>query len=214
MANPSSSILGVLLAGGQSRRMGNGDKCLASLSGQPLLTHAIERLGLQVAGLVLNTNGDPQRFAEFNLPVVPDTVDGFVGPLAGILAGMLWARQNSPQTRFVASVATDTPFFPRDLVARLVASLDELHEVAIVRSRDRNYPVFGLFPVALAEDLDAFLRDTENLAVMAWIDRQRSAFVAFDTPDDLAFNQFLNINTPEDMSTAEAAIRSVRLHDS
>ena len=210
MTSPSPSILGVLLAGGRSRRMGSGEKSLVSLAGQPLLAHAIERLRPQVAGLIVNANGDPQRFAAFDLPVVPDTVDGFVGPLAGILAGMLWAQQNLPQIRFVASVATDTPFFPRDLVERLVASLDKEHEVAIVRCGDRNYPVFGLFPVTLAKDLDVFLRESTNLAVMAWVDRLRSAFVAFDPPDDPAFNPFLNINTPEDMSAAEAAIRNVR----
>lgn len=209
MTNPPSSILGVLLAGGRSRRMGNGDKCLALLAGQPLLVHAIERLRPQVTGLVLNSNGDPERFAQFNLPMAPDTVDGFVGPLAGILTGMLWARKHVPETRYVATVATDTPFFPNDLVARLLAAIDDKHELAIARYGDQNYPVFGLFPIALSDDLEVFLRDSDNLAVMAWIDRHRSAFVAFDPPPDPGFNPFLNINRPEDMAMAEKMMRAV-----
>ena len=188
--------------------MGNGDKCLVPLGGQPLLVYAVERLRPQVTRLVLNANGDPERFARFDLPVVPDTVDGFVGPLAGILAGMQWAQSHAPQTRFVATVATDTPFFPSDLVARLLAAIDDEHELSVARCGDRDYPVFGLFPITLADDLEVFLQNTRNLAVMAWIDRQRSAFVAFDPPGNRSVNPFLNINAPKDIAVAEAAMRS------
>lgn len=206
MTSPSPSILGVLLAGGRSKRMGSGDKCLEVLAGRPLIAHAIERLGPQVDRLVINANGDPQRFAQFDLPVVADTIDEFPGPLAGILAGMRWATQHSPQSRFIASVATDTPFFPRNLVARLLKAIGENDEMAIVRSGERHYPVFGLFPIALAEDLDLFLRDASNLSVMAWIDRQHCAFAAFDPPEDIAVDPFLNINTPEELAAAEKVI--------
>jgi molybdenum cofactor guanylyltransferase len=211
MTNPPSPILGVLLAGGQSRRMGNGDKYMALLGGQPLLVHAIERFRPQVAGLIINANGDPERFARFDLPVAPDTIDGFIGPLAGILAGMLWARRHAPETRYVAAAATDTPFFPRDLVSHLLAAIDNEHELAIARYGGQDYPVFGLFPITLADDLEVFLRDSDNLAVMAWIDRHRSAFVAFDPPPDPGFNPFLNINRPEDMAMAEETMRALGL---
>jgi molybdopterin-guanine dinucleotide biosynthesis protein A len=116
-------IIGVLLAGGQARRMGGGDKCLVELGGKPLLAHAIERLRPQVDILLLNANGDPARFASFGLKVIADSVEGFAGPLAGILAGMEWAQAHQPGARFIdasviVTVATDTPFFPLDLVAR------------------------------------------------------------------------------------------------
>lgn len=213
MTIPSSIAVGVLLAGGKSLRMGDGDKCLAPLAGKSLLARAIDRLDPQVGELIINANGDPSRFAQFGLPVVPDTISGFAGPLAGILAGMLWARRHSPKTRFVATVATDTPFFPRNLVACLLSSLDDNDELAVVRCGDQEYPVFGLFPISLAEDLGAFLRETRNRAVMAWIDGHRSKAVAFDPLNNLAVNPFLNINTPDDMAAAELAIESRRMKE-
>jgi molybdopterin-guanine dinucleotide biosynthesis protein A len=109
-------IAGVILAGGLARRMGGGDKALLELAGETLLARVIARLKPQVGEMVLNANGDPARFAEFGLPVVADTVEGFAGPLAGILAGMRWAAAKGYS--HVASAAGDTPFFPADLVAR------------------------------------------------------------------------------------------------
>ena len=183
--------------------MGRGDKSLALLGGKSLLAHAIDRLRPQVPALILNANGDPERFSAFGLPVVPDSVAGLVGPLAGILAGMLWARENLPEIRHVAVVATDTPFIPADLVARLHTALDEDHTIAIARYGDRDYPVFGVFPVTLAEDLESFLGESRNLAVMAWLDRHRTAAVIFDPADSQSSNPFFNINTPDDLAKAE-----------
>jgi molybdenum cofactor guanylyltransferase len=205
-----SSILGVLLAGGRAERMGGGDKCLVELGGRPLLAHAVERLRPQVGALLLNANGDPERFAAFGLPIVADTMTGFRGPLAGILAGMTWAREHAPEVSFVATAATDTPFFPRDLVARLSAAIDEGHALAIARCEGRDYPVFGLFPVGLADDLSAFLATSPNLAVMAWIDRHPSSAVAFASGDPAM--PFLNINQPADLKGAEGALRAKKLH--
>ncbi len=105
-------VVGLLLAGGQSRRMGGGDKSLRLLGDRPLLAHVIERMRPQVTALVLNANGDPARFAAFGLPVVADSVPDFAGPLAGILAGLDWAAANRPDCPMVASVATDAPFLP------------------------------------------------------------------------------------------------------
>jgi molybdopterin-guanine dinucleotide biosynthesis protein A len=208
---PSSAILGVLLAGGRSERMGGGDKCLVELNGRPLLAHAIERLRPQVASLVLNANGDPKRFARFGLPVVADTVTGFAGPLAGILAGMLFAQDRGPGIRYVATVATDSPFFPGDLVARLSAALEGGGKLAIARCGGRDYPVFGLFPIGLAGDLAEFLATSRNLAVMAWIDRHASSSVEFEAPGG-APDPFSNVNTPDDLAVAEAALRAAKLH--
>src|SRR5436190_5992522 len=115
------NIVGLLLAGGLSRRMGGGDKALRLLGGRTLLDHVIDRLRPQVAALVLNANGDPARFARFGLPVVADSVPDFAGPLAGILAGLDWTAANRPDCPLVVSLATDAPFLPPDLVARLVA---------------------------------------------------------------------------------------------
>ena len=110
----ASPVVGVILAGGLARRMGNaaqGDKALLRLGDQPILTHVIERMRPQVDHLVINANGPPERFAAFGLPVVSDPIDGFVGPLAGVLAGMEWARDNVPEAKWIATIACDTPFF-------------------------------------------------------------------------------------------------------
>ena len=118
-ANPV--VLGLLLAGGLARRMGGGDKPLRTIAGRPILDHVIERLAPQCVGLLVNANGDPTRFARWGLPVVADGVADFPGPLAGILAGLEWAVAMRPDVTHVVSVAADTPFIPRDLVARFVA---------------------------------------------------------------------------------------------
>ena len=132
-------IIGVLLAGGRSSRFGGGDKCLSALAGKPLLAHAIERFKPQVETLLLNANGDARRFARFGLKVIADyaspRIGEFAGPLAGVLAGMEWTRAHRPEARFLVTAATDTPFFPLDLVARLVEAGDGL---AVAQSAERR----------------------------------------------------------------------------
>lgn len=204
----ASQVLGVLLGGGRSQRMGNEDKCLSLLAGRPLLEYAIDRLRPQVGALVLNANGAPDRFASFGLPVIADTVPGYLGPLAGFLAGMRWADVHMADARFIATVATDTPFFPLDLVAELSAAIDTQHDVAVARSAGRDYPVFGLFPVALVDDLDTYLKTGDNRAVMAWLDHQRTAFVDFSPTSDNTYDPFFNINTTADLAVAESALRA------
>ena len=131
------NIVGLLLAGGQSRRMGGGDKALRLLGGRSLLERVIERLRPQTAALVLNANGDPRRFAGFGLPVVADSIADFAGPLAGILAGLDWAAAHRPNCPVVASVATDAPFLPEDLAAGARA----------VYRGGRDHLVLGIDPV-------------------------------------------------------------------
>ena len=113
-------VAGIILAGGQARRMGGGDKALLEADGKPLLGHVIERLAPQVSEIAINANGDANHFAGFGLPVIADTVDGFVGPLGGVLAGMRWAAKQGHS--HIVSAAGDTPFFPADLVEKLLAA--------------------------------------------------------------------------------------------
>ena len=197
-------IIGLLLAGGQSRRMGGGDKTLRSLGGIPLLDRVIERLRPQVEALVLNANGDPARFARYGLPVVADGIPGFAGPLAGVLAGLEWVAAHRPDCRYVASVATDAPFLPRDLVARLAAGREAAHaDLACAASGDRAHPVFGLWPVRLREDLRYALAEEGIRKVDLWTARHRLATVPFpDQPVD----PFFNANRPEDFAAATALL--------
>jgi molybdenum cofactor guanylyltransferase len=201
-------VAGLLLAGGQSRRMGGGDKALRPLGGMALLDRVIERLQPQVDALVLNANGDPARFARFGLPVVSDSVPGFAGPLAGVLAGLDWAASQRPDCLYIGSVATDAPFLPADLVARLAAELEAAHaDLACAASGGRAHPVFGLWPVRLREDLRRAVVEEEIRKVDLWTARHRLVTVSFaDRPVD----PFFNANRPEDLDTA-AALLDVRL---
>ena len=198
MAEP---VLGVLLAGGQSRRMGGGDKCLRPLGGRAILARIVERAEPQCAALLLNANGDPARFAAFGLPVVADPLDGFQGPLAGVLAGMEWAALHRADLPWIVSIATDTPFFPTDLVARLLAAVTaESAELACAASNGQAHPVFGLWPVGLRDALRQALVEEGMRKIDAWTARYRLATVEFAaTPVD----PFFNTNAPEDLAEAE-----------
>lgn len=194
-------VVGVLLAGGQSRRMGGGDKCLRPLGGRPLLAHVIERARPQVSALVLNANGDPARFAEFGLPVVHDTVEGFAGPLAGVLTGLEWAAATAPDAHWVATFATDAPFLPLDLVARLSSSVSNAAaDMACATSGQRDHPVFGLWPVSARHDLRRAMVDEDIRKVDLWTARYRLARAVYPTEP---VDPFFNTNRPDDLAEAE-----------
>ena len=195
------TVVGLLLAGGQSRRMGGGDKCLRPLAGRPLLAHVVDRARPQVSALVLNAAGDPARFAAFDLPVVPDTVGGFAGPLAGVLTGLDWAARNAKESSWLATFATDAPFFPEDLVARLATAVgDQGADMACAASGGRAHPVFGLWPVALRSELRRALTKEDVRKIDLWTARYRVAVV--DWPSEPT-DPFLNVNRPEDLAHAE-----------
>ena len=199
-------VVGLLLAGGQSRRMGGGDKALRLLGGIALLDRVIERLRPQVDALVLNANGDRARFARFALPTVADSVPGFAGPLAGVLAGLDWAASHRPDCPYVVSVATDAPFLPADLVARLAHGLDEARaDLACAASGGRSHPVFGLWPVWLRDDLRRAVVDQAISKVDLWTARYVLATVPFD---DQPVDPFFNANRPEDLETAAALLKA------
>ncbi|MEM7731285.1 MAG: molybdenum cofactor guanylyltransferase MobA [Pseudomonadota bacterium] len=188
--------LGVILAGGKATRMGGGDKGLLPLGDMPILTHVMDRLGPQVARMALNANGDAARFSSFGLPVLGDSIEGFAGPLAGVLSGLNWAAERGAET--IVTVAADTPFFPCDLVPRLqLAAQGMAHPLALACTPDGRQPTFGLWPVALRDDLQAALLDGTRKVVM-WTDRHASQTAMFDDPGE----PFFNVNTPEDLTRA------------
>lgn len=197
--------LGVLLAGGLSRRMGGGDKGLMPLGGKPVMKHAFERLAGQTDQVIINANGDPSRFASFETTIVPDTISGFAGPLAGVLAGMRYAQSLKIPPTFIVSAAADTPFFPTDLIERLLQAPNSNLTIVLATSNGRRHPVFGLWPVALADHLDAWLRHEENRKVLKWVDQHSWAQADFENmvflDDEL--DPFFNINTPEEFAKAE-----------
>jgi molybdenum cofactor guanylyltransferase len=193
----------VLLAGGRATRMGGGDKCLRVLGGRTILSHVIERVAPQVAELAINANGDPARFADFGLPVLPDPVEGFVGPLAGVLAGLRWAALHGRP--LLLSVPTDTPFLPLDLASGFVEAVDEEGaEIAVAVSEGRTHPVAALWPTYLADDLEAALlrgvRKIEDFTL-----NYRVIEVAFVNE---GIDPFFNVNRPEDLAAAETMLHA------
>jgi len=208
--SPAASRLpaGVILAGGQARRMGGVDKPMVALAGKAMLARVVERLAPQVGDLVINANGDPGRFAPFGLPVVADTIEDHPGPLAGLLAGMRWVAIDAPEARFLVSVATDTPFFPLDLVARLSEGCGRDEKtVALAASPAGTHPVFGLWPIAIADDLEKFLQSGESGKILTFADRYLRINVPFDDivlPDGTEVDPFFNVNTPEEAERAGA----------
>lgn len=188
------SIPGLVLAGGRSSRMGGVDKAFLPFAGRTLIARAIDRLAPQVDRVWISANGDPARFAEFGLDVFADPVEGFAGPLAGVLAGLRAARALG-STR-LATVAVDTPFFPSDLVARLAGGA--LDEIAVASTLGRLHPVAALWPVALADEISHALA-RQNARVMAFVTARPHRIVTFDaTPID----PFMNLNTPDDFARA------------
>lgn len=194
--------LGVILAGGRATRMGGGDKGLRVVGGRRLIDHVIDRLSPQCGALAINANGDPARLAEFGLPVLPDSLPDHPGPLAGVLAGLDWAAGQGATA--IVTAAADTPFFPTNLVARLVASAGP-SGLCLAASPDetgrvQRQPTFGLWPVALRDDLRAVLVGGLRKIVI-WTDSHGAGQAVFDAAP---FDPFFNVNTPDDITAAEA----------
>jgi len=195
------SVVGVLLAGGLSRRMGGGDKNQLSLGNRPILDHVIDRVGPQVSTLILNANGDPVRFAGYGLPVVADVIDGYAGPLAGVLTGMEWAAEHAPDIRWLASFPTDAPFLPRDLVVKLKTAMEaEDADMACAVSHGRTHPPIALWPVSLRDELRQAMIDEDMRKIDRWTARYNIVHVTFDDPD---MDPFFNINRSENLEDAE-----------
>lgn len=201
MTDDRPSTLGVLLAGGLARRMGGGDKPMKTIGGLTILERVIARLAPQCDGLVLNANGDPARFASFGLPVVADTIEGFAGPLAGVLTALDWAALHRPDVEWVLSAATDCPFLPRDLVSRLQhARIEQGAQLAVAASGEQIHPVIGLWNIALRGELRHALVVEDMRKIDRWTARYKLATVTWP---DKPIDPFFNANTVEDVAEAE-----------
>ncbi|RLQ88100.1 molybdenum cofactor guanylyltransferase MobA [Notoacmeibacter ruber] len=190
---------GIILAGGEARRMGGRDKPLLELAGKPLMGHIVERLSPQVSSLAISANGDPERFSRFALPVLPD--DTPMGPLSGVLSGMDWAASLENPPRQIVTIAGDTPFVPRDLVLRFdIAAEGEAERIVLATSNGRRHPTICLWPVSLRHALRRWLAESESSKVLGFIHRHDFSLADFQTAEDA--DPFFNINTPEDLEAA------------
>lgn len=204
----SESVVGVILAGGLARRMGGGDKCLLPLAGKTLLQRTIERAQPQVSSLLLNANGNSLRFARTRLPVVPDLYPDNLGPLAGVHAGLRWMQTDNPDAEWLASFASDTPFFPTDLVARLFDAVTNQHaQLAVATSKDRAHPIFALWHASLTSKIEQQLQTGNMPRLQDWIKQQKMVEVDFAAE---AYDPFFNINIPQDLYAAEPLVALVK----
>jgi molybdopterin-guanine dinucleotide biosynthesis protein A len=201
ISSPPPATLGLVLAGGLARRMGGGDKALIAIGGVAILDRVLGRLRPACTVIILNANGDPARFAGYGLPVIPDSVPDFAGPLAGILAGLDWAAAHAPDVAWIASTPGDCPFLPRDLVPRLHAARQSAGTpLACARSGDWRHPVVALWPVALREDLRHALIQEGLRKIEVWTARHGVAIAEWPAKP---VDPFFNVNTPEDAAEAE-----------
>src|SRR5665213_1913568 len=202
--HPYPPTLGLVLAGGLARRMGGGDKARIELGGVSILDRVLATLSAQCTGIIINANGDPARFTDTGLTVVPDNVEGHPGPLAGILAGLDWLAAQSSGVEWILSVPGDCPFLPDDLAERLHAARRKMGAgvpLACARSGEWRHPVVGLWPLALRKDLRKTLVDEDLRKIEVWTARHGVAIA--DWPDQ-PVDPFFNVNTPEDAERAEA----------
>lgn len=198
----TDAVLGLILAGGQARRMGGGDKAMLRVGGRTILERVIGSLKPQCAALVLNANGDPARFADLGLTVIGDGIAGFAGPLAGILAGLDWVAANRPDIETVVSVPADCPFPPGDLVRRLrQARAESGAPLACAASGGWRHPPIALWAVSLRGDLRHAITAEGERKIDAWTARHGVAVAEWPaTP----FDPFFNVNTPADAAEADA----------
>ena len=200
---PIPPTLGLVLAGGLARRMGGGDKTRIEIGGVTILDRVLACLSAQCAGIVINANGDPKRFADTGLPVIADNVPDFAGPLAGILAGLDWLAAQNNGIEWMVSVPGDCPFLPDDLVQRLHEARRQLGAgvpLACARSGQWRHPVVDLWPLALRADLRKALVEEGLRKIEVWTARHGVAIAGWP---DQPIDPFFNVNTPEDAARAE-----------
>ncbi len=200
--NPIPPTLGLVLAGGLARRMGGGDKARIEIGGVSILDRVLATLSAQCTGIVINANGDPERFADTGCPVIPDNVPDYPGPLAGILAGLDWLAAQDNGVEWIVSVPGDCPFLPDDLVEKLHIARRRKGTgvpLACARSGKWRHPVVGLWPLALRADLRKALVQEGLRKIEVWTGRYGLAIA--DWPAD-PIDPFFNVNTPEDADRA------------
>lgn len=200
----TSNCLGLILAGGQSTRMDGVEKSFIKLGDAPLIERTINRLKPQISEIIISANSAPEKFRKFNLPIIKDTIEGYAGPLAGVLSAMRWAKTNQPTIKSIITVAVDTPFFPTNYAKKMFPHHQVDVQITIAKSGGRNHPVFAIWDVNLADDLEKFLVDEGNRKVMMFARRYKYFIQNFD--DKSGIDPFFNINTYENLTQAQAQL--------
>jgi molybdopterin-guanine dinucleotide biosynthesis protein A len=204
--DPVPPLLGVILAGGRSRRFKGADKCLQILAGRSLLDRTFERVKMQTGDVIISIAGDASRFAAIDAPIIADDIPGHQGPLAGVAAAMAWLARHRPEIQWLASFPVDGPFFPGDLVARLSVHAIPGNAPAIAASGGRAHPVYGLWPRHIEPALRQYLAKSERCRLVDFVRRLGGIEVTFAEAEP---DPFFNINTAEDLARAETLIAGI-----
>jgi molybdopterin-guanine dinucleotide biosynthesis protein A len=201
------SVLGVILAGGRSRRFDAEDKAFSLLAGKPMIQHVIDRAAPQVAGFVISSNAAPAPFSGLGAwAVVADATPRFQGPLAGLAAAIAWLSDRNPGIGWIATFPVDGPFLPTDMVEVLLEQALELVVPAVASSRGRIHPVFGVWPASIATALKHYLARERRESLIEFVASQRGIFVEFAAREP---DPFFNVNTRADQERAETLIKEM-----
>ena len=198
MSINKKKILFSILAGGQSKRFGRSHKTLAKISNTTILNHIIITLMKFSNDIIINTN-DLDKFKNLSHPIVKDKFDGFLGPLSGIHASILWIKNNNLEKEWVFSVPSDTPFLPSNLLDKFLSSYSSGVKILVARTNNIFHPVVGMWHVSLLNSIESKLKSKNN-KIMLLVKKHKYKIVDFDTKQA---NNFFNINTQEDLHKAK-----------
>ncbi|MDP1700820.1 MAG: molybdenum cofactor guanylyltransferase MobA [Aestuariivirga sp.] len=190
-------IIGAIIAGGRSSRMGGREKAFLELASKPVILHVIEQFEPQVDQLVINANGEPARFSEFGLDVVPDVLTSLTTPLAGLHAALKFTK--SVEADVLVTVPSDTPFLPFNLVSKLMAKA-VVRGAAIAASGDQVHYIIGAWKTELLDDLESAIARDNLFRVKDWAHRATAQKVEWPIK---SHDPFFNVNAPEDLRNAE-----------
>jgi molybdenum cofactor guanylyltransferase len=195
-------IIGAVIAGGQSTRMGGDEKAFLTLAGKGILDLVIGRFEPQVDQLVINANGDAARFSDFGLQVVPDVLTSLTTPLAGLHAALKFTAQHDGD--ILVTCPSDTPFLPIDLSAQLISAAHN-NGAAIAVSGAQQHYIVGAWKIALLNDLETVISRDAVFRVKDWVARVSASPVKWP---DVPLDPFFNVNTRDDLRAAELIVRT------
>ena len=199
------NILGVILAGGQSKRMGK-DKLFLELNNKKLIEHTIDKVKKYLKQVIIITNQDNEFFLKNNLITVKDCIAGQLGPLVGILTAMKWAKENSNKYSWIATFPCDTPFFPDSIIKSFIKESEKKESLILcASSHGRKHNIFGLWSIELYEKLQDDLINKKIRKVQDWIEKNKITNVEFNFNE---YDPFFNINTLDDLETAKKIIKN------
>jgi molybdenum cofactor guanylyltransferase len=213
----SAFLPGLILAGGRSSRMGETKAFLTLRPGETILQRIIDRLTPQVTSVLLNAPADfgLSEGLPAALPRIPDRIEGQLGPLAGVVSGLMHVASSMPQATHLLTVPSDSPFLPADLAEKLSSAIDTPEAIAVATCNGRLHPVFALWPVAIAADMATFIEHDEKRRMNAFLIRHRTVIVDFpEIPTGCGpLDPFYNINTPEELAEARRFAEDIACED-